>query len=629
MAKRAFSPAGAVRSATTTAKRLILRRAPKPVVHQLRRAHKRVKVVRIQRASTGGYPSVKPGSSLATPPSAPNYPYTVGCILDEFSFAAWGPEFNLVPLQPEETVPPIDFLLVEAAWQGNGGAWQYQLVGQNAPSPQLRDLIEQCRQRSIPTVFWNKEDPSHFEDFRGTAALFDVIATTDSNRVADYEQLHPTAAVIVLPFAAQPVLHNPARNEIIELTGDIAFAGTYFHHKFDDRREQMDLLLGAAHRLSQQSDTSFTIFSRHAGGDSRYQFPAKWGKHVVGSLPYPEMLAAYRAFKVFLNVNSVTDSPSMCARRIFELAGSGTPVVSTKSAALRNFFSENEVPTVHTEEEADLVLRSLVGSELLRRRTAHLALRRVWENHTYRHRAEVILDVVELQRSSPKKPVVSVICSTNRDVVLDHLLAQVAAQTYENVELVVLGHGTQIADDFKQRALRLGINNVTVLRSDASQSLGECLNMLVSEATGEIIAKFDDDDYYLPNYLRDQVNTLINMNADLVGKGSIYFYLPDSDVIARRWKHKEHIWHNFVAGATFVGWREVFLETPFSDRTRGEDSDFLLRLERKGRKVYSADSFNYLCIRGNAEHTWAISDAEILANSEVETIGMNLKHVEV
>ena len=133
----------------------------------------------------------------------------------------------------------------------------------------------------------------------------------------------------------------------------------------------------------------------------------------------------------------------------------------------------------------------------------------------------------------------------------------------------------------------------------------------------------------MPNYLRDQVNTLVNMNADLVGKGSIYFYLPGADVIARRWKHQEHIWRNFVAGATFVGWREVFIETPFADRTRGEDSDFLLRLERKGRKVYSADSFNYLCIRGNAEHTWAISDAEILANSEVETIGMNLKHVEV
>lgn len=628
MAKQAFSPAGVVRSATASAKRLILRRVPKPVVYQLRRAQKRLKTAQIQRASTGGYPSVALGNALAAPAAAPHYPFTVGCILDEFSFAAWSPEFNLVPVQPGEPVPPMDFLLVEAAWQGNGATWQYQLAGQNAPSPQLRELIELCRQRAIPTVFWNKEDPSHFEDFQDTAALFDVIATTDSNMVAVYEEFFPTATVIVLPFAAQPVLHNPARNDIPE-SGDIAFAGTYFRHKFEDRREQMDLLLGSAHRVSQQSETSFTIFSRHAGGDSRYQFPSKWSKHVVGSLPYPEMLAAYRAFKVFLNVNSVTTSPSMCARRIFELAGSGTPVVSTESAALRNFFSEDEVPTVSIEEEAELVMRSLVGSDLLRRRTAHIALRRVWEEHTYRHRAEIMMDALGLQHPEPERPLVSVICSTNRDATLEHLLEQVATQTYKNVELLVLGHGVQIADDFRHRALCEGVNKVTVLNGEASLSLGACLNALVGAASGKIIAKFDDDDHYLPNYLRDQVNTLINMNADLVGKGSIYFYLPGSNVIARRWKHQEHVWRNFVAGATFVGWRETFLETPFADRTRGEDSDFLLRLERKGSKVYSADSFNYLCIRGNTQHTWTISEGEILANSEVETIGMNLKHLEV
>ena len=119
------------------------------------------------------------------------------------------------------------------------------------------------------------------------------------------------------------------------------------------------------------------------------------------------------------------------------------------------------------------------------------------------------------------------------------------------------------------------------------------------------------------------------MNADLVGKGSIYFYLPSFNVIARRWKHQEHIWRNFVAGATFVGWRKTFVDTPFGDRTQGEDSDFLAQLERKGKKIYSSDSFNYLCIRGNTTHTWAISETEILANSEIETIGKNIEHVEV
>lgn len=629
MARRSHPFSSVARATVTRAKRFILRHAPKPVVYQLRKAQKQVKAARVRRVSAGGFPPVVPGSVLALPQRPPHFDLTAGCILDEFSLAAWTPELNLVQVTPGADLPAMDFLLVESAWAGSGGAWKYQLVGEHAPSQELQDVIATCRERGVPTVFWNKEDPAHFEDFRETAALFDFIATTDSGKVSDYKQLFPNAHVFVLPFAAQPALQNPARNDVPETAGDIAFAGTYFRHKFKQRREQMDLLLGAAHRISQQSEAKFTIFSRHAGGDAKYQFPSKWSKHVVGSLPYPEMLSAYRAFKVFLNVNSVVESPSMCARRIFEIAASGTPVVSTESAALRNFFTAEEVPSVRSSDDAELVLRSLLTSELLRRRTTQLALRRVWEEHTYRQRARVIVRELGLGEGEGELPLVSVICSTNRDFELSHLLDQVAAQTYQRVELLVLGHGVEIDSSFARRAEAAEIEGVQVLHRTSQTSLGECLNALVEAANGEIVAKFDDDDFYLPNYLRDQVNTLVNMNADVVGKGSIYFYLPGPNLIARRWKHQEHIWRNFVAGATLVGWREVFADTPFADRTKGEDSDFLLRLERKGRKVYSADSFNYLCIRGNTEHTWAISDAEILANAEVETFGMNVKHVEV
>ena len=629
MVKRSLLPTGVLRYATTKAKQATLRRAPKPVIHRLRVVQKWMRKKRLRQTTAGGFPAVSSGTLLATPNREPHFHFVVGCILDEFSFAAWGAEFELVALQPGETVPQIDFLLVESAWAGNSGAWSHQLTGEHAPSENLRDIIRECNARGVPTVFWNKEDPAHFEDFHETAGMFDYIATTDSNMLSQYQRLHPDSKVFLLPFAAQPALQNPARNTLPDDPGDIAFAGTYFRHKFQERRQQMDLLLGAAHRLSQQSDAKFTIFSRHAGGDSKYQFPAKWSKHVVGSLPYPEMLSAYRSFKVFLNVNSVTTSPSMCARRIFEISASGTPVISTESAALRSFFSPEEVPTVNSSEGAELTLRAFLNSNILRRRTAHLALRRVWQEHTYRHRAQVILQHLGLVESVENIPSVSVICSTNRDPRLSHLLQQVAAQSLAPVELCVLGHGIEIDEDFYTRARAMNISSVKILHRESSESLGSCLNALVESASGEIIAKFDDDDYYLPNYLLDQTNALINMDADLVGKGSIYFYLPDLNVIARRWKHQEHIWRNFVAGATFVGWKQTFTETPSADRTQGEDSDFLARLDRKGRKVYSSDSFNYLCIRGSTAHTWSISDAEILANSEIETIGKNIEHVEV
>ena len=628
MPKLTFSPTGIKRAAISRIKRLVIRRAPAPLVHRLRQLQHFAMSRRISTRTTAGLPAVTRGSVLSAPKASPSYPFVMGYILDEFSEASWEPEFETIPIQPGKEVPPIDFLLVEAAWIGNNGVWQYQLAGGNAPSVALRKVVETCQERGIPTVFWNKEDPAHFEDFLETAGLFDHIATTDTEMVEQYKRLYPNANVFVLPFAAQPVFHNPARNNIPQAGRHVAFAGTYFQHKFESRRSQMDFLLGAAHNVSRQTNTSFHIFSRHAGGDFRYQFPAKWREHVIGSLPYPEMLSAYRAYQIFLNVNSITTSPSMCSRRIFELAASGTPVVSTPSAALRNYFSEEEVLAVSSAEEAEMALRGLLNSELLRRRTSHLALRRVWSEHTYRHRGQLLLDQLKIESESMEPPRVSVICSTNRDPKLSKLLEQVAQQTHPVDELCVLGHGLEIDPDFVERAQKLGIR-AKVLYRDATATLGSCLNDLIDSASGDIIAKFDDDDFYFPNYLLDQVNALVNMEADLVGKSSIYFYLSRKNVLARRWKDQEHSWRGFVAGATFVGWRSTFIDTPYANRTRGEDTDFLTRLERKGKKVYSADSFNYLCVRGEVEHTWGISDAEILSNSEVETIGLNLEHVEV
>src|SRR5690625_5653231 len=123
----------------------------------------------------------------------------------------------------------------------------------------------------------------------------------------------------------------------------------YFAHKFPERREQMEVLLGGALDASARMDTGLEIFSRFLGDDERYQFPGELADRVVGSLPYDRMLTAYKAYKVFLNVNSVVTSPSMCARRIFEITASGTPVVSAPSPAIGEFFSRSEERRVGKE----------------------------------------------------------------------------------------------------------------------------------------------------------------------------------------------------------------------------------------------------------------------------------------
>lgn len=557
----------------------------------------------------------------------------VGAILDEFSFDAWSPEFTLVPLMPtgwETKLEGLDLLLVESAWAGNDHAWQYKLTGSNAPSSELQAIVAACRERGIPTAFWNKEDPPHFHDFLDTARLFDHVFTTDSNMIPEYHRELGHTNVHVLPFAAQPRFHNPIRVNLAVKKRDVAFAGTYFRHKFESRRKQMDFLLGGAHELTEEKDVTFDIFSRHLGGDTKYQFPAPMSQHVVTSLPYGKMLDAYKHYKVFLNVNSVTSSPTMCARRIFEITAAGTCVVTTDSAAIPEFFEPNEIAVLREGEDAKKGIYALVHAEELRERMVHRAQRKIWEHHTYEQRAITLLNTVGINAHA-ELPKVSVLCSTNRKKNIEHLLEQFRQQTYPNKELLILTHGFG-AQEIADVVAKSGVDDVRLISAPSEWHLGKCLNELVAQSQGELLAKFDDDDYYLPNYLKDQYFAWKYSEADLVGKASIFFYLEDEDALVRRWPGAERKFMHFVAGATLFGPRETFEQFPFAEVERGEDTQFIRKLQNAGKKIYSADRYNYIALRNHApaeSHTWQISDAEVLGYSNTETFGLNLKHVEV
>ncbi|WP_317259846.1 glycosyltransferase [Kocuria atrinae] len=399
----------------------------------------------------------------------------------------------------------MNLLFVESAWHGNGDDWQYQLTGTSGVKDSIKELATHCREQGIPTVFWNKEDPPHYEDFLECARLFDHVFTTDVNKIPDYHRDLGHDHVSVLPFAAQPAVHNPSRPRNGFHERDVAFGGMYFAHKFPERREQMDLLLGGADDVSPKLQTGLEIFSRYLGDDDRYQFPAPLDQRVVGSLTYDQMLTAYKAYRVFLNVNSVIDSPSMCARRIFEITASGTPVVSTPSRAIREYFTEDQLAVVGDREHAADVVRALVRSPELADRMVHRAQREVWNKHTYGHRVEQILQRVLPEKVRPRtRPTVSILLCTNRPHRVASALQGFATQENVDLDVVMVAHGFDPSADHIQDAIATsGIDRVTTIAAGSELTLGECLNLAVEASTGEILAKMDDDDFYAPRYLAD------------------------------------------------------------------------------------------------------------------------------
>ncbi|GAA5021555.1 methyltransferase domain-containing protein [Actinopolymorpha pittospori] len=540
---------------------------------------------------------------------------TVAAILDKFSEAALAYEWNQVQPGPQDWQEMLeatrpDLLFVESAWWGNAGRWRAIVTAAGAPKQQLCDLVAWCRQRSIPTVFWNKEDPSHFNKFIETAKLFDHVFTVDADSVPHYREVLGHDRIGLLHFGAQPRVHNP-----VSVPGGrkypVAFAGTYYTHKHRERVVQMDTVLAPAREFG------LHIFNR-IHDNPVYRFPAAYADHVVGTLPYEQMLTAYKAYKVFLNVNSVTGSPTMCARRVFELSACATPVVSGHSRALEEVFGDL-VQLSQSPADTTTALKELLGDDETRDRRGHLAMREVFTKHTYGHRVDTVLGALGRPTTRPE-PTVSVILSTCRPEQLTHAIEQVAQQVHRPLQLVMVLHGIGIEPEVVQdKARAAGIHDVVVRAADAGLSLGACLNLGIEAADGRYLAKMDDDNLYGEHYLADLLHAFSYTSAGVVGKGAHYVQLQASGVTILRFDHLEHTRSKRVQGGTIVAEGDLLRQLRFADLPRGVDSDLLRRVRAEQAEIYSADRFNFVSVRRDdpSTHTWKISDDELMATGRV------------
>ncbi|MBP2414044.1 spore maturation protein CgeB [Arthrobacter stackebrandtii] len=558
----------------------------------------------------------------------------VGVILDDFSAMAFRFEWNAVALDPAawaQQLDGLDLVFIESAWAGNERLWRGKIASDDGPAQPFIDMLAACKAQGIPTVFWNKEDPPHYDDFLPAAKLFDVVFTSDEGRIESYRRDLGHDRIDVLPFAAQPAVHNPVRPAKGWHKRDVAFGGMYFAHKYPERREQMDLLLNGVMDASSKMDTGLEIFSRQLGGSPEYQFPAPLDSRVVGSLTYPQMLSAYKAYKVFLNVNSVVDSASMCARRIFEISAAGTPVITTPSAAIRNFFTEDEVPVAETRESAAHQSRALVKNAELNDRTAHLAQRRIWQEHTYAHRVESVLaSALPGRASGMARPTASALVPTIRPQQIENVFRTAASQNGIETQLVLLTHGFELEQDrLRKLQEQYNVPNVALLTAGRDVSLGECLNRCVAAADGDVLAKMDDDDHYGVDYLSDQIFALDYSRAQIVGKQAHYMHLESSKATILRFGHKEHRYTDFVMGPTIVAAKETFIANPFPALGLGEDTGFLRNAGQSGMQIYSADRFNFYQVRAGDGHTWQVEDAELLASGDLKFYGDPSEHTDI
>lgn len=429
----------------------------------------------------------------------------IASVMDEFTFSAYRDCCDVRQLTPDgwrseirESKPHL--LFIESAWDGKDSLWQRKVSGN---SKELRDLMAYCRKAGVPVIFWSKEDPVHFKTFLETARHADVVFTTDIDCIKHYKTELGHDRVYLLPFATQPLAHNPI--ERYERRPGFCFAGSYYV-RYPARQRDFDSLIHAVSSLG-----PLDIYDRNHGKEHpNYIFPDKYRRYILGGLSFDQIDLAYKGYEFGININTVKNSQSMFARRVFDLLASNTVTVSNYSRGLRLMFGD----LVTSSDNADQLVRKvrpLAEDLLYRRKHKLLGLRKVMREHTYQERLGYMFAKVFGKTIEDIGAETIVLAKVGSNEELKRVLQNFGRQAWLHKRLVL-----HFDTGFSPEQSPVG-KRIQVLSHAQANA-----RTLATLAGSNYVAGFHPDDYYGPNYLADLALAASYSPAPVIGKASYY-----------------------------------------------------------------------------------------------------------
>ena len=348
-------------------------------------------------------------------------PIHVGIIADEFVFENFVDTCNLHYLSRnewEDIIIDIQALIVTTTWHGIDNSWTGIYRNDSQAYNEYVRLCKKVRELDIPIAFYSKEDPPNFDLFLSLALYADVIFTSSIECVDKYKVVYGSKPCYPLSFGVNPILHNPIRksNKIYE--NCVLFAGSHMK-KYPNRTLEEERLFSTI--IS--NGLNLTIIDRNYNRNNRtYYFPREYRRMVVGNFSYREIAKIYKLFPYVLNLNSVSESETMFASRIYDALACGSVLISSESIGMKQIF-----PFIAVSDEEIDKLFEITDIHNLRKH----AIRNVLREKTTFDIMQEILCILGFDVPAFKRPDVDILVSK----VTDNIIQKLNNQSYKNIHI--------------------------------------------------------------------------------------------------------------------------------------------------------------------------------------------------
>ena len=298
----------------------------------------------------------------------------------------------------------------EAIWRWVTPRWRRhldQLVARERPDAvvvftvpmaHLRGVPSHLRQRhGVPVAFYDGDAPMSLPEFGGMDTGFnwyhhadpseyDLLISNSEGALDRLRELGASRAEAVF-WGADPDLFSPQQ---VDKEVDVFFYG--YGDKF--RREWVQALVGEPSRALPEVDFAL-------GG---HDFQGDVGRaRLLGDVPFNAFARAISAARVNLCITRRSHATvfASSSSRPFELASAGAAIVANPYEGIERWFEPgSELLVVHDAEQAVEAYRDLLADPAQAEELGRRARERVLDEHTYRHRARRLLELLGLREEA-------------------------------------------------------------------------------------------------------------------------------------------------------------------------------------------------------------------------------------